>query len=142
MTWELTAKRFDCTKILRQIPTFIPAATAIFVEGTTIANDVTAFYRANLQEGEYLPAKGTIWPASSRFRCHFSLQFFTGLADLSERHAEPELCDHLLIYRGDVSLLTWYDAFSGPILLATELPESLINDFATVLGLEVRKMKS
>jgi hypothetical protein len=57
------------------------------------------------------------------------------LAALAEQHAEPELLDHLTLYRDSEELLVWHDAFADVLLVSRTVPESVASSFADDLGL-------
>jgi hypothetical protein len=48
---------------------------------------------------------------------------------MSEHHAEPEMFDHLIIYRGEIGLLSWYDAPTDPFYVSTEISEVSLKEF-------------
>jgi hypothetical protein len=67
------------------------------------------------------------------------------LADLAEKHAEPELLDHLFVYAGSKVLLEFPDAFASrcPALISVDNDEQSIRNFAAMLGLDmIRVMPS
>jgi hypothetical protein len=112
-------------------------ATTFYAEGSSIARDVRACYRAHHEDGEYLPAAQTIFPSSEKFRCRFSPDLTGALSALAERHAEPELLDHLALYRGSAELLLWHDAFANVLLVSRSVPESVVSAFAEDLSLAI-----
>jgi len=59
-----------------------------------------------------------------------------GLAHLSERFANPEIADHLHVYKVDKVLLECYDAFIGPFYIAKEISEDKVATFCKELGLK------
>ncbi|HUO04030.1 MAG TPA: hypothetical protein VMU16_02420 [Candidatus Binataceae bacterium] len=66
------------------------------------------------------------------------------LADLAEKHAEPELLEHLFVYEGNKMLLVWWDAFLGedcPLYISGDADEQCVRNFAAVLGLELTRVE-
>jgi hypothetical protein len=61
------------------------------------------------------------------------------LERLSENHAEPELCDHLLVYRGNDPLLEFYDFPENEVWLPLSLNEDRVRAIASALDVEYRK---
>ena len=57
------------------------------------------------------------------------------LASLARKHAEPELLDHLVLYKGLEELLFWHDAFANVLLVSRQVPESVVSAFGVELGL-------
>jgi len=60
---------------------------------------------------------------------------------LAQRHAEPEILDHLFVYDGSKVLLEFHDAFmrDSLALISAETDEQRIRDFAAVLGLTLSR---
>ena len=140
--WELKG-RPDSTLFFRNLPAAFPAASTLFVEGTSIARDVDDFLRSAAEAGDYLPQRQTLWPRPKQYRLRFDGPTLAALAGLAERHAEPELVDHLFVYDGSKVLLEFPDAFceNCPALISADADERRIRGFATVLGLELIRVE-
>jgi len=133
--WEIEEGRVDSTRFFETLWRRFPEATTLYVEGNSVTRDVRECYRTHREEGEYLPRAQTIFPRSEKFRCRFSANFVDALTALAKRHAEPELLDHLALYRGVEELVVWHDAFANVLLISRTVPESLVSSFAADLGL-------
>lgn len=133
--WEIQEGRVDFSTFFKLLLRHFPNATTLFVEGTSMADDVKKCYMAFAEEGNYLPSKQTIFPDSNKFRCKFSSGLIGELVLLAEHHAEPELLDHLFLYHGNDSLLEWHDAFANIILLPCYVPKEIVSKFSEELGL-------
>src|SRR5438067_774102 len=96
-----------------------------------VDSDVVEWFRAQGRGYQ----SGTIWPVARKFRCAFMPALCEELGALAERHAEPELLDHLHIYEGTTALLEWHDAFANAMLLSGTIEERRIAAFAAELGL-------
>jgi len=138
--WELKG-RWNCAAFFRHIQTVLPDATTLFLEGTSVAGGVDAFLRSAAEPGDYLPAKQTLWPRPKQYRLPFLPPTLEALASLAERHAEPELLDHLFVYRGPEVLLEFPDAFDPqcPAFVAAGAEEHRLRSFAAVLGLDLKR---
>jgi len=138
--WELKG-RPDVALFFRHLHAALPTANTLFVEGTTFARDVDDFLRSAAEPGEYLPARQTLWPRSNVYRLRFNGPTLWALGDLSRRHAEPELLDHLFVYEGSKALLEYPDAFGQdcPALISADADEQRVRDFAAVLGLKLTR---
>lgn len=134
-SWDIDEGPLDSAEFFRLLPDHLPEATTFFAEGTSISAEVEALYKSHAQAGKFLPGAQTIWPVSKKFRCEFSRDFCLQLAALAERHAEPELLDHLSIYSGTEPLLQWHDAFANAMLLSGALAEQRVKAFAGALNL-------
>jgi len=144
MYWALLEKRIDPELFFRALPHHLPEATTLFVEGAVISNEVKSWLREHVQQGPYLPAKGSMGEPleDGYFRCSFSIELLTGLARLSESHAEPELCDHIFVYRDTEPLLEYYDFPENEIWLPSTLPETRIGVLASALGVRYGKREA
>ena len=138
--WELRG-RPDCVLFFCNILAAFPVATTLFVEGTSTAQDVDDFLSSAMEPGDYLPDRQTLWPRSKQYRLRFDSVNLAGLASLADRHASPELLDHLFVYNGSLALLEFPDAFGhhSPAFISTEADEQRIQGFAEVLGLELTR---
>jgi hypothetical protein len=136
--WELKG-RWDSAAFFRKLLAVLPAATTLFVEGTSVAPEVDAFLRTAAEPGDYLPARQTLWPRPKQYRLRCDGPTLAALADLSERHADPELLDHLSVYSGSTVLLEFPDAFGrdGCALCSADIEEQRLRSFAEMLGLHL-----
>ena len=136
--WELKG-RWDSALFFRHLLELLPTPTTLFVEGTSIAREVGDFLRSAAEPGDYLPARQTLWPQPKQYRLRCDSSTLVALADLAERHAEPELTDHLFVYDGSTVLLEFPDAFcrDSPAYFSAEIDEPRIRRFAAALGLDV-----
>lgn len=79
-------------------------------------------------------ALGTLWPSANAFHVP-AKGVMAQLAELMERHAEPELAVHFHVYRSEDLLLEWYDAFSeDPLRINGSIPEEQVRTLAAALG--------
>jgi hypothetical protein len=132
--WDINEGVDDPSRFFRLLPKLFPTATVLFVEGTSITRDVLACYEQFRDPGPYLPRRQTLWPSAKRLRCTASAALFGALARLSDRHAVPELLDHLSLYDGERPLLEWPDAFMNAMLLGAAVPESTVATLAGEFG--------
>lgn len=133
--WTLGPGSVDASHFFRVLPLHFHDATSLFAEGTSIEPDVRALYLTHAEAGRYLPGLNTIWPESVKLRCRFSASLCVALAEAAQRHAAPELLDHLFLYAGDRPLLEWPDAFACELYLPPSHPESRVTEFAGAIGL-------
>lgn len=60
------------------------------------------------------------------------------LAEFAQDHAEPELLDHLSLYKEAEALIFWHDAFANVLLISRSTSEEVIAQLALELGLRYR----
>ena len=140
--WDIDSGVDDPEKFFRLLPSLFPAATTLFIEGTSISPNVLLCYERHKQEGPYLPARQTIFPSSKRIRCATSRLLWEELAQLGAEHAVPELLDHLCLYQDSRCILFWHDAFMNAILLDETVPEAAVADLASAFQVPYRRLKS
>lgn len=129
------SEKVDSVKFFKGLNSYFRDATTLFIEGDSISKEVMNLYKKHIQEGEYLPRTGTIFPKSTKIRCKYSAEFMNELALMAESHAEPELCDHLHLYKNNDPVIEWMDAFSDEILISKTIPEEMIHQFSDAITL-------
>jgi len=134
--WELNEGKVDSAKFFEARAKYFPEATTLYIEGTSISDDVRACYLSHQEAGPYLPPAQTIFPFSKKYRCKFSDALMDQLVLLAAQHAEPELLDHISLYQDSKELLFWHDAFANVMLVSRVIPEKLVAQFAADLGLK------
>jgi hypothetical protein len=136
--WELKG-RPDSALFFRHLPAALPTATTLFVEGTSISRHVDDFLCSASDPGDYLPQRQTLWPQPKQYRLRCDGPTLEGLANLAERHAEPELLDHLFVYDRSTVLMEYPDAFGPdcPALISIDADEQRNRSLAATLGLEL-----
>ncbi|HYD47157.1 MAG TPA: hypothetical protein VEB21_02350 [Terriglobales bacterium] len=147
--WELEEGKVDSVIFFHSLAAVVPEASTAYFEGAAIAPEVADIYRRHVEPGPYVPPRETLWSVTvsiqgvslgndELFRCRFTPTLCKELADISQQHAEPELCDHLSLYAGDQPILEWPDAFGNCIWISPAVPENRIRAFAAALGLEYK----
>jgi hypothetical protein len=131
--WEVGGIRqaqefFDALVELLPLPVFL------CLEGTSIAPEIRSLLEAKAIPPMMSVPSGTIWPKPGVFHVQADEQFLTQLAELSNRHANPEICDHIHGYQAGQGLFQWFDAFIDPLLVDRLVPEAAIQAFCSRLG--------
>jgi hypothetical protein len=107
--------------LLRAVDEALPKDGAVlYVEGTSIDPEVASFLAARPAGDTREVARGTIWPTPQTF--HVSLSALPELRALAEGRVDFEVCDHVVVYRGDELLLWAHDAGDGYVQVARSLP--------------------
>ena len=125
-------KRVPLDAVLAAV-SLLPRPVTLFVEGTSIADEVQSV----LARHEIAPGRsdlsGTRWPRSQQFHVSVTDSLMEELQRLAETLAEPEVLDHLVAYdaSGHVQLAA-YDAGFDPIWIARDLPPSVARRIAVM----------
>lgn len=118
------------------VSNLVPDATHMFLEGSP-ASDIEALWKEAADDGYYAAPAGTIWSwpqKNRRFSVRVSPELFARLSEAASTHAEPEICDHIHLYRGQEALMQWFDAFSGPLLVSKLIARERVERFASAVG--------
>jgi hypothetical protein len=127
---------------VRKAPTFfqaisalVPDATDFCLEGSPDA-EIVALIQPHIEPGDYMAPAGTLWswPRETRFRMRPSPELFARLSEAATHLAEQEICSHLHLYRGPEPLVTWFDAFSIPLLVSKTVARDRVERFCRDVG--------
>lgn len=123
----------DLHKLLEAIQV-MPKGSVLYLEGTGMAHDIVGFLASHLSAVRRPVEPGTFWPRPKMYHLPITRSNLEQLRELADRHAEHEICDHLVVYRGDQVLLAAYDAGFGPVYVSCDLPSETIEDLRSRLG--------
>ncbi|HEX8472633.1 MAG TPA: hypothetical protein VF666_01240 [Pyrinomonadaceae bacterium] len=130
--WKVSPP-LDFSEFLRQLPRLLPPDSILYAAGTPV-HEVEAYllarpsvYENRLSTGVFgLRAKGFYMPATEAN--------LRGFADIAENFAEPEVCDHLHVYRNNQAILHWYDLPADHFYVSTTTDENSLRDVCQTLG--------
>lgn len=132
--WKVSGIR-AAEEFFRAVPLLVPDATHMFLEGSP-DSDIVALLSEAPDETSYAAPVGTEWSwprKNQRFSVRASPELFARLADLASYHAEPEVCDHVHLYRGLEALAQWFDAFTDPLLVSKSVARADVERFASAV---------
>src|SRR5688572_6707730 len=96
----------DFSEFLRQLPKFVPSSSILCLEGV-ITPEIENYLQKRPAIYQNETNQGFLKMRSKIFYMPVSEENLEGLASLSERYAEPEICSHLRVYRNDKIILSW-----------------------------------
>ncbi len=123
----------------------MPADAIVHVEGVAFADDVRAALAAlpsAVEAQRRSDLRGTLWPSPSSFHLPVSSGALAVLRDLEKRHASPEVCTHLAVYRGEEILALAHDAGDGVLLVGQSLPNDAVEKMRQVVAGQARQPRS
>lgn len=123
----------DFPEFLRQLPRLVPPRCILRATGTPV-REVEAYLLARLSAVENRLSTGLLRLGEKDFYMPATEANLRGLADVAENFAEPEVCDHLLVYRDKRVILHWYDLPSDPLYLSTTIDEKRLRAVCQTLG--------
>lgn len=133
--WRISGVR-SAEQFFRAVQLLVPEATHVFLEGTPDP-DVVAVIAAHAEQTEYAAPVGTLWSwpgPNQRFTLRASPLLFAALSEAGARHAEPEICCHLHLYREAEPLVHWFDAFLDPLVVSKAIPRERVERFCSEVG--------
>jgi len=128
----------DFYALLRAVDEAMPKDSTLCLEGTSVAPEVVAFLERRQAPVRSAIAANTLWPKSQFFHLSLAGTDLSQLRQLAEHHAEPEIADHLVVYREGRVLLWAHDAGFGYVEVSDSLPEETIETFRETLGSALR----
>ena len=132
--WRLSPPSDFC-EFLRELPNFVPENSTLALEGTG-AYDIESYLQDRPAKYENETDQG-FWKMSPKvFYMSVTLENLRGLADLSERYNELEVCSHLRVFSNDQIILSWHDLPFDPIYISNRFDEVSLKKVCDVLGCE------
>ena len=129
--WEMSAP--DLTQFIAGLGDFGSSEYVLCLEGV-ISAEVETYLRTRPSLIENRTDEGFLKMRSKMFFMPITSESAQGLARLSERHAEPEVCDHLRLYEGNRLILSWHDVPFDPVYFSSEVAEERLRRFSASLG--------
>ena len=121
------------------LPSLLPPDSILYVEGTSIATEVGAFYSAHRAGNAVEVARDTIAPVPEIYHFNLSAEVSARLCQFAGRHSVAELFDHLKAYRGETLLFAFHDAFDGTLRISDHISEEAVAQFCLALGAAYRR---
>jgi hypothetical protein len=131
----------DLYKLLRAIDEAMPKDAVLYLEGSAIATDVASFLESRPALDRREIKAHTLWPKPKVFHMSLTGDNLAEVRKLAEKHAEPEVADHVVVYRGEEVLLWAHDAGYGYVRVVRHLSESILQALRDALGDAIRKAR-
>jgi len=131
--WEVSS--VDFYEFLGQLPYLAPSDSVLCLEGVDVS-DIEAYLQKRPAIYENETNQGFLKMRPKIFYIPITEENLQGLASLSERYAEPEVCSHLRVYRNGKIILSWHDLPSDPFYVVKEIDEAALRMFCSNLGCE------
>jgi hypothetical protein len=122
--------------LLEALDTGMPGDAVVYVEGVAFADDVRAALAALPEVPEEQrrdDLQGTLWPSPLSFHLSVGTGVLGRLRELEKRHAEPEICAHLAVCRGEEILALAHDAAGGKLLVGRTLAPQAVENMRRVV---------
>jgi hypothetical protein len=132
--WILTPTK-DGAAFFRALAALAPPGSLLYLEGST-EKYVPRLLEPLQVSNPSQVGIGTIMPPSDLYHVPATADVLLPLAEVVERHGIAIPAIHVVVYRDNQVLLSWYDAFTDdPICLSSMLVEEQVRAFADSLGL-------
>ena len=140
--WEVTAPK-DRSAFFEGLGALLPSWSILYFEGTFFCQEVLDFLKSASVEPAVQIAVGTLWPKPKVFHIPATSENLRAISGLLQRHAQPEVCDHVHVYSQGKILLEWHDAlFKDPLLVSKAVPEQTLRAFCETQGLSYKEFPS
>jgi hypothetical protein len=116
----------DFAGLLRALDGWLPDGSLLYFEGGHPDAEIEAFMADHAVPEPVHIALGTIWPKPRVFQVPATSATLGRLAEIMERHAEPQLAVHFHVHRDGAVLLEWHDAFSQQMMVAGSLSDEAV----------------
>lgn len=124
----------DVERFVRALPSLVPAESIVYFEDTAEPHVKRYLERVAVPSQTRL-AIGTIWPRPDCYHVPLTPETMEALATFLEQAPAGYFCAHCHVYRNDVVLLEWHDAFTKvPMYVSRTLDRHTVAMFATALG--------
>jgi hypothetical protein len=131
----------DFHQLLRAIDEVMPKDAVLYVEGTSVAPEVVSFLESRPAQNPCAIKANTLWPKPKVFHIPLTGDNLAEFRKLADKHAAPEVADHLVVYRGESVLLWAHDAGYGSVDIARTWSESIVEPLRKALGNAVRRQR-
>ena len=138
-SWHIGEGIRNAERFFRVLPQLFPDATLFIAEGSSISNEVGAFYRRHAPPDPTRPADLSALTMAPRYLCACTPEFFLELARLAAKTPRDHILHHLYLYSGARQLIYWHDAFANDLILSPELPEATVAALAKKFGVRHRR---
>lgn len=118
----------DLSELLRQLPNLAPGNSILCLEGVD-APDIETYLHERPATYENRTNQGLLKMRPKIFYMPITEENLQDLASLSEKHAEPEVCSHLRVYRNGRVILSWHDLPFDPFYVSNEIDETVLKTF-------------
>ena len=132
--WQIESPK-DFASFLRALSVLIPEGCVAYLEDGAPSKELDAYLETHTLPSRPKIPGGTFWP-NAWYHLPATTDNFSELADIAERHANPEVAIHFHVYRDRSLLLQWYDAFFDPIYVSKEICEKNVKEFCEQLGVQ------
>jgi hypothetical protein len=112
----------------------LPQGCTLYLEEASMASDVRALVERSAVPSSTMVVRGTIRPKSRIYHVAPQSGFLSAFLEMSYKHAAPELCDHLVVYREEGVLLEAYDFGDGHVRVSRSLPNEILNNIRAVVA--------
>jgi hypothetical protein len=129
--WEISP--CDLTAFIFQLGGLVAPESVLCLEGGNAA-DVEGYLLERPGPIENETKQGFLKMRPRIFYMPITQENLRGLGDLTEIHAEPEVCDNLRVYKGETIILSWHDLPFDPIYVASSVDEAVLRKFSEALG--------
>src|SRR5688572_33003562 len=134
--WSVSPTK-DVERFFRALPALMPVGSVAYFEDTAESH-VARYLQSVSVPPQGRMAIGTIWPRPDCYHVPLTAETMEALAAFLEENPAGFFSAHCHVYRDDVVLLQWHDAFSNvPMYISRTIGADAVARFAEALGSSV-----
>jgi len=119
----------------------VPTESIIYIEGDSIIEKIREYYESKKISNFVKVEMGTIWPRPTFYHIPFNEENILKLIEFFNNYAEPEILDHLIIYKHNEVFISGYDFLDKEIWVSSLIDENKIKKFCEMLDAKYVKHK-
>ena len=139
--WKLLPTK-DHVTFLKALAGLVPPDSVLYLEGGSPPAQLLSYLQEKAAKKTSKVDIGTIWPKPATFHVIITKDNMEDLSILAEHCFVLELAMHIVVYKDDVVLLSWYDAFDDPCYISREIPEDKVKSFCDSIGIAFEEVDS
>jgi len=127
----------DYRLVFEALKELVGSTATLCIIGTTDQGVIRLLTTLSTPPTYRLGDVGTWWPQPRVFHIPATGLNLAQLAATSDRYAQPEFMEHLVVYETGRNVVEWWDAPDDPIHVASTVSEDAVRRFAAHLGAAV-----
>lgn len=130
--------------LLEALEDGMPPDAVVYVEGVGFADDVRAALAALPSiptDEQRTDLRGTLVPVPMSFHLPLASGVLRILRELEKRHASPEVCTHLAVYRGEEILALAHDATGDALLVGRTVAPDAVERMRSIVARETAEAR-
>ncbi len=131
--WKVQVRGLAFSDFIHVLPELLEQGSVLYLEGGEHPKQLKAFLEANKIDPHTKVQMGTVWPRPTTYHLPTDAAFLRELARITDKCANPEVCDHLSVYKDGVVLVQAYVCLWDPLYISRRIPLQTLKTFCEKL---------